>query len=101
MATSSETTAGIKLAVVPKNFPEERLDPKQGHLFIQALLVEMIAIEDKAPSFVKVAHETGAVVIVAHNEASAEWTKTVVATLRRWENAQLRIGPAGKILATL
>lgn len=60
----------------------------------------MITVDDKAASFVKVAHETGAVVVVAHDEESAEWAKTVVPSLRPWENAQLRIEPEGKILAT-
>lgn len=99
-ATFSEVTAGIKLAIVPENFPETRLDPQQGDLVIQALHDKMIAIDEGAPSFIKVAHKTGAVVVVAYNEDSAEWIKTVAPTFHPWDGAQLRVGPASKIQAT-
>lgn len=65
-------TAGIKLIIVPENFPESRLDQKQGDQVIQAHQDKMIAMDEGAPTFVKVAHETGVVEVVAHEKGSAE-----------------------------
>lgn len=60
----------------------------------------MVAVEDETPAFIKVAHEMGAVVVVASDETRAEWTRTTIPTLHPWDGEQLRVRPAGRILET-
>lgn len=96
-STISKVAAGIKLAVVPENFPEELVDLQQGNILIQALVDKMLELEERAPSFIRMVHENGAVIVVALNEESAVWLKTIIPTLRLWEGAELKIVHASEI----
>lgn len=90
----------IKLPIDPENFLEVGMDSHQRDLLIQALIEMLLGQEERAQSFIMVAYETGTAELVAFDEESAEWSKSVFSTLHPWDGSLLRIKPANKIVAT-
>uniref|UniRef100_A0A8D8UEP1 DUF4780 domain-containing protein n=1 Tax=Cacopsylla melanoneura TaxID=428564 RepID=A0A8D8UEP1_9HEMI len=81
----------IKVGVFLENYPEENLTNTQMGQIQEDLIMKVIEKETSpSPQFSGYAYRPGWLSISCDNEATAEWLKNVVGSVKPWEGAKLK-----------
>lgn len=96
--SSKEQQSIMKLAVVPKDFPEKTLTEEQSELLQDALLERITPSEDgEVAQFLSTQMRDGALIVVCANSWTKAWLENVISEIQPWEDADLEVKP-GNIL---
>lgn len=92
-----EATEGVKMVIVPKDFPTGKLTEEQSNKILDALDAKMVAEETQA-QFLFSKHENEALILLCANTITANWLQKSTPAIKPWEGADLIAGEAKDIL---
>lgn len=90
-ASYKEMVSGVKMAVLPRDYPNTALTTEQMNTIKQLLLKKILSEEDKVvkPAFLGLSYKVGYMAIHCKDIATSEWLKRAVLNASPWEGAAL------------
>lgn len=98
--TFSQMAGGIRIGILPTNFPEELLTTAQTTDVQEAILDKVVETGKKAttkPKFLSSHNRPGWLAVVCADNATLQWLKDTINSIKPWESASLRIAEEADI----
>lgn len=80
----------VKIALLPRDFPQTLLTEEQLGSIQEAVLEEILQAVDVKPSFLGTTFKPGWLLLRCANRDTSEWIRKIAPTLKPWEGADLR-----------